>query len=79
MGANTFHYGADPSNSQAAKLVNNLVLGIIMNGVAERLKFGAHYNLPQDALLDLLKASTGDSWVAHNWSSVSRTPPWPCC
>lgn len=72
VGSNTFYYGAKPGNSQAAKLVNNLVLGIIMNGVAEGLKFGAHYQLPQDELLALFKVSTGDSWVARNWDSVSR-------
>lgn len=72
VGSNTFYYGARPGNSQAAKLVNNLVLGIIMNGVAEGLKFGAHYNLPQDELLNLFKVSTGDNWVARNWDSVSE-------
>lgn len=71
VGPNTFYYGAEPGNSQAAKLVNNLVLGIIMNGVAEGLKFGAHYNLPESELLNLFKVSTGDSWVARNWDSVS--------
>ena len=72
VGSNTFYYGTKPGNSQAAKLVNNLVLGIVMNGVAEGLKFGAHYNLPQDELLNLFKVSTGDSWVARNWDSVSK-------
>ena len=72
VGSNTFYYGAKPGNSQAAKLVNNMVLGIIMNGVAEGLKFGAHYQLPQDELLALFKVSTGDSWVARNWDSVSK-------
>ena len=72
VGSNTFYYGARPGNSQAAKLVNNLVLGIVMNGVAEGLKFGAAYDLPQEALLNLFKVSTGDSWVARNWDSVSK-------
>ena len=72
VGSNTFYYGANPGNSQAAKLVNNMVLGVIMNGVAEGLKFGAHYNLPQEELLNLFKVSTGDSWVARNWDSVSK-------
>jgi 3-hydroxyisobutyrate dehydrogenase len=66
VGSNVFYYGRDPGNSQAAKLVNNLILGITMNAVAEGLKFGALYNLPQDELLDLFRVSTGDSWVARN-------------
>lgn len=72
VGSNTFYYGADPGNSQAAKLVNNMMLGLIMNGVAEALKFGAYYKLPQEALLNLFEVSTGDSWVARNWDSVSN-------
>lgn len=71
VGSNTFYYGAEPGNSQAAKLVNNLVLGIVMHAVAEGLKFGANYNLPQGELLKLFGASTGDSWVARNWETVS--------
>jgi 3-hydroxyisobutyrate dehydrogenase len=71
VGSHVFYYGTAPGNSQAAKLVNNLVLGITMNAVAEGLSFGAHYSLPQDELLNLFKVSTGDSWVARNWDSVS--------
>jgi 3-hydroxyisobutyrate dehydrogenase len=72
VGSNTFYYGDKPGNSQAAKLVNNLVLGINMNAVAEGLKFGAQYNLPEAELLNLFRVSTGDSWVARNWDSVSE-------
>ena len=71
IGSNTFYYGESPSNSQVAKLVNNMVLGITMNAVSEELKFGRHYNLPEQEILNLLKGSTGDSWVVRNWSDVS--------
>lgn len=66
VGSNVFYYGSQPGNSQAAKLVNNLILGITMNAVAEGLKFGAQYNLLRDELLNLFKVSTSDSWVARN-------------
>lgn len=72
VGSNVFYYGSKPGNSQAAKLVNNLILGINMNAVAEGLKFGAQYDLPEAELLNLFKVSTGDSWVARNWDSVSE-------
>ena len=72
IGSNTFYYGADAGNSQVAKLVNNMILGITMNAVAEGLKLGKHYNLPQEEILNLLKVSTGDSWVVRNWSDVSE-------
>ncbi len=38
MGSNIFFYGEKPGNSQVAKLVNNMILGINMNAVAEGLK-----------------------------------------
>lgn len=71
IGSNTFYYGENPGNSQVAKLVNNMILGVTMNGVSEGLKFGKHYNLPEQEILNLLKVSTGDSWVVRNWNAVS--------
>lgn len=71
IGSHTFYYGENPGNSQVAKLVNNMILGITMNAVSEGLKFGKHYNLPEQEILSLLKVSTGDSWVVRNWSDVS--------
>ncbi len=72
IGSNTFYYGADSGNSQVAKLVNNMILGITMNAVAEGLKLGEHYKLPGQEILNLLKVSTGDSWVVRNWGEVSE-------
>lgn len=72
IGSNTFYYGEEPGNSQVAKLVNNMILGINMNAVAEGLKLGKYYNLPEEEVLNLLKVSTGDSWVVRNWSDVSE-------
>ena len=40
IGSHIFFYGEKPGNSQVAKLVNNMILGITMNAVAEGLKFG---------------------------------------
>ncbi|WP_428912395.1 NAD(P)-dependent oxidoreductase [Niallia sp. Krafla_26] len=72
IGSNTFYYGAEPGNSQVAKLVNNMILGVNMNAVAEGLKLGNHYGLPEEEIFNLLKVSTGDSWVVRNWSDVSE-------
>ncbi|MBB6446795.1 NAD(P)-dependent oxidoreductase [Bacillus benzoevorans] len=72
MGSNTFYYGAEAGNSQVAKLVNNMILGVNMNALAEGLKLGKHYGLPEEEILSLLKVSTGDSWVVRNWSDVSE-------
>ena len=72
MGSNIFFYGEKPGNSQVAKLVNNVILGINMNAVAEGLKLSNSYDLPQEALFSLLEVSTGDSGrVVRNWADVS--------
>jgi 3-hydroxyisobutyrate dehydrogenase-like beta-hydroxyacid dehydrogenase len=49
-----------------------MVLGVNMNAVAEGLKLGEHYGLPEEEILNLLNVSTGDSWVVRNWSDVSE-------
>ncbi len=72
IGSHIFYYGEKPGNSQVAKLINNMILGVNMNAVAEGLKLGKYYNLPEEEILNLLKVSTGDSWVARNWSEVSQ-------
>lgn len=72
IGANTFYFGERPGNSQVAKLGNNMILGITMNAVAEALKLGDYYGLPQDEFINLLKVSTGNSWVVQNWEEVSN-------
>ncbi len=71
MGSNVFYYGGEPGNSQAAKLINNLILAVNMNAVAEGLKLGAAYGLPESELVKLFSVSTADSWVARNWGIVS--------
>jgi 3-hydroxyisobutyrate dehydrogenase-like beta-hydroxyacid dehydrogenase len=72
MGSNTFYYGPAAGNSQVAKLVNNMILAVNMNAVAEGLKLGKHYGLPEEEIIKLLQVSTGDSWVARNWPEVSQ-------
>lgn len=72
VGSNTFYYGEDVGNSQVAKLVNNMILGINMNAVAEGLKLANSYGLPEEEVINLLQVSTGDSWVARNWDFVSQ-------
>ena len=72
MGSNIFYYGSEPGNSQVAKLVNNMILGININAMAEGLKLAKHYNLPEEEIIKLLQVSTGVSWVVRNWSDVSK-------
>lgn len=60
------------SAARPAASASNSPVACPRTAVAEGLKFGASYNLPQDELLNLFKVSTGDSWVARNWDSVSK-------
>ena len=49
-----------------------MILGVNINTLAEGLKLGQHYGLPEEEILNLLKVSTGDSWVVRNWGDVSE-------
>lgn len=49
-----------------------MILGITINAVAEGLKLAKQYDLPQEEIINLLKVSTGDSWVVRNWRDVSE-------
>ena len=71
IGSHTFYYGNKPGNSEAAKLINNMILGININAVAEGLKLANKYDLPEEEILNLLQVSTGDSWVVRNWNDIS--------
>ncbi len=72
IGSHTFYYGNKPGNSEAAKLINNMILGININAVAEGLKLANTYDLPEEEILNLLQVSTGDSWVSRNWNDISE-------
>ncbi|TFB25117.1 NAD(P)-dependent oxidoreductase [Filobacillus milosensis] len=72
IGSNTLYYGNEPGNSEAAKLINNMILGVNISAVAEGLKLAKEYDLPQEEILKLLQVSTGDSWVARNWDNISE-------
>ncbi len=72
MGKNVFHLGDEPGAGQAAKLANNLMLAAAMVGCAEGMRYGARHGLSEDRLLDLLRVSTGNSWVVQHWEDVRR-------
>ncbi|SMQ81809.1 3-hydroxyisobutyrate dehydrogenase [Bacillus sp. OV166] len=75
VGENIFYFGKESGAGQSAKLVNNLIVGINVTGMAEGLRFGQKYSLPQDEILKLLSVSTGSSWVVNHWGEVSKWKP----
>src|SRR5699024_3277237 len=64
--------GEEIGAGQAAKLANNLVLGINMTALSEAINFGSDYGLKESDILDIVKVSTGDSWVANNWDEIKK-------
>jgi len=70
MGKNIFHAGA-PGAGQAAKLANNMLLGIMMAGTCEALALGVANGLDPKVLSDIMKQSSGGNWV------LERYNPWP--
>ena len=72
LGENVFELGEEIGAGQAAKLSNNLLLGIHMAGMSEAIRFAQNYDIKEDELLDIVKVSTGDSWVANNWEEVKE-------
>ena len=70
MGKNIFHAG-DAGAGQAAKLANNMLLGIQMIGSAEALALGVANGLDPKTLSDIIARSSGRNWAMDN------NNPWP--
>lgn len=70
LGQHIFHLG-DHGAGQVAKLVNNLMLLVHMNTAYEGLALAKKGGVNVDTLLDLLKVSTGNSWIIENWPLVA--------
>ncbi|SMB93386.1 2-hydroxymethylglutarate dehydrogenase /3-hydroxyisobutyrate dehydrogenase [Thermanaeromonas toyohensis ToBE] len=62
MGERIYHVG-DIGSGNAVKLVNNLLLGINMIGVAEALTLGVKAGLKPEVLLEVIKNSSGQSYA----------------
>lgn len=70
MGKNIFHAG-DAGAGQAAKLANNMLLGIQMIGSAEALSLGVANGLDPKTLSEIIARSSGRNWAMDN------NNPWP--
>jgi 3-hydroxyisobutyrate dehydrogenase len=66
MGANIVHAGG-PGAGQAAKICNNMLLGIAMLGVAEAFVLADKLGLDRQKLFDISSVSSGSCWaLLHN-------------
>ncbi|GAB5510059.1 MAG: 3-hydroxyisobutyrate dehydrogenase [Hyphomicrobiales bacterium] len=61
MGARAFHCGASGAG-QAAKICNNMILGISMIATCEAFALADGLELDRQALFDVVSASSGQSW-----------------
>lgn len=74
MGKNIVHTGA-PGSGQAAKIVNNMILGITMIGVAEGFLMGKRLGLDMKTLFDIVSTSSGSCWAVNNYLPVAGPVP----
>jgi 3-hydroxyisobutyrate dehydrogenase len=74
MGRRIVHCGA-PGNGQAAKICNNMILGISMIGVAEAFVLGEKLGLSHQALFDVASTSSGQCWSLTTYCPVPGPVP----
>jgi 3-hydroxyisobutyrate dehydrogenase len=69
MGKNIFYLG-EAGMGEVAKLVNNHLLLVNMLAVYEAMSLAQAAGIRTDLLLELIKRSTGNSWVVEHWNLV---------
>ncbi|GJE51332.1 putative 3-hydroxyisobutyrate dehydrogenase [Methylobacterium tardum] len=74
MGKNVFHCG-DVGAGQAAKICNNMILGISMIGVSEAFALGEKLGLSHQALYDVASVSSGQCWSLTTYCPVPGPVP----
>jgi 3-hydroxyisobutyrate dehydrogenase len=74
MGKRVVHCG-EAGAGQAAKICNNLMLGISMIGVAEAFTLAEKIGLSHQALFDVASASSGQCWALTSYCPVPDLVP----
>ncbi|WP_203142582.1 3-hydroxyisobutyrate dehydrogenase [Marinobacter mangrovi] len=70
MGKNIFHAGPHGAG-QVAKICNNMLLAILMNGTCEALALGVKNGLDPAVLSEIMRQSSGGNWALNVYN------PWP--
>jgi 3-hydroxyisobutyrate dehydrogenase len=78
MGKNIFHAGA-ATHGQAAKMCNNLMLGIHMIGTSEAFILAEKLGLSAETLHQIASASSGQSWALSKYCPAPILPGTPAC
>ncbi len=74
MGKSVFHCG-EAGAGQAAKICNNMILGISMIGVCEAFALGEKLGLTHQALYDVASVSSGQCWSLTTYCPVPGPVP----
>jgi len=74
MGRRIVHCGKG-GNGQAAKICNNMILGISMIAVSEAFVLGEKLGLSHQALFDVASTSTGQCWSLSSYCPVPGPVP----
>jgi 3-hydroxyisobutyrate dehydrogenase len=74
MGRRVIHCG-EAGAGQAAKICNNMMLGINMIGVSEAFTLAEKLGLSHKALFDVASASSGQSWALTSYCPVPGLVP----
>lgn len=67
MGRNVIHCGA-AGNGQAAKMANNMLLGISMIGAAEAMSLGVSMGVDPEVLAGVINTSSGRCWSTDTYN-----------
>ena len=74
MGKNIVHAGAS-GNGQAAKICNNMILGISMIAVSESFMLAKRLGLDAQKLFDIASTASGQCWSLTNYCPVPGPVP----
>ncbi|MFT6557110.1 3-hydroxyisobutyrate dehydrogenase [Sneathiella sp.] len=74
MGKNIVHTGAS-GNGQAAKICNNMILGISMIAVSEAFVLGEKLGLEHQTLFDIASTASGQCWSLTSYCPVPGPVP----
>mgnify|MGYP002630732426 CR=1 FL=1 len=74
MGKNIVHAGAS-GNGQAAKICNNMILGVSMIAVGEAFMLAKRLGLDAQKLFDVASTSSGQCWALTNYCPVPGPVP----
>jgi len=74
MGQNIVHTGAS-GNGQAAKICNNMILGISMIAVSEAFVLGEKLGLDHQTLFDIASTASGQCWSLTSYCPVPGPVP----